>query len=94
MSFGYIARSTEQRQHIALAHRQLHPYRLIITLGDSIAVVFSRPLLLPDYYFAPHKVRGAIVEWLAKPCPMIIDVRISRNVLTVPNRRLLYARDE
>ncbi|MBI4190316.1 MAG: thiamine pyrophosphate-binding protein [Betaproteobacteria bacterium] len=39
-------------------------------------------------------VRSAAAEWIAKPGPMILDVRISRNVLSVPNRRILYARDE
>jgi thiamine pyrophosphate-dependent acetolactate synthase large subunit-like protein len=39
-------------------------------------------------------VRAAAEDWLAKPRPMIIDVRISRNVLSLPHRRLLYAKDE
>ena len=40
------------------------------------------------------EVRAAAAEWLAKPGPMIVDVRISRNVQTLSYRRILYARDE
>ena len=40
------------------------------------------------------EVRVAAAEWVAKPGPMVIDVRISRNVLTLPHRRNLYGRDE
>lgn len=40
------------------------------------------------------EVRAAAAEWVAKPGPMIIDVRISRNVLSLPHRRVLYGRDE
>lgn len=40
------------------------------------------------------EVRAAAAEWVAKPGPMIIDVRTSRNVVTLQKRRLLYARDE
>jgi thiamine pyrophosphate-dependent acetolactate synthase large subunit-like protein len=40
------------------------------------------------------EVRAAAREWVDKPGPMIIDARISRNVLTIPYRRTLYARDE
>ena len=40
------------------------------------------------------EVRAAAAEWLAKPGPMIIDVRISRNVLPLHIRRVDYARDE
>ena len=32
--------------------------------------------------------------WVAKPGPMMVDVRISRNVLTLPYRRIHYGRDE
>ena len=48
MPFGYIARSMEQRPHNALAFRHLHLHRVIITLGGSIAVVYSRPPWLLD----------------------------------------------
>ncbi len=41
-----------------------------------------------------EEVRKAAQEWLANPGPMIIDVRIGRQVLTLSQRRLLYARDE
>ena len=41
-----------------------------------------------------EEVRAAATEWVVKPGPMIIDVRISRNVVTLQKRRLLYARDE
>jgi len=39
-------------------------------------------------------VRAAAAEWVKNPGPMIIDARISRNVLTLSNRRILYGRDE
>jgi thiamine pyrophosphate-dependent acetolactate synthase large subunit-like protein len=37
---------------------------------------------------------AATREWLAKPGPMIIDARISRNALSLSARRLIYGRDE
>jgi thiamine pyrophosphate-dependent acetolactate synthase large subunit-like protein len=40
------------------------------------------------------EVRSATKEWVARPGPMIIDVRISRNVQTIAYRRTLYAKDE
>jgi len=39
-------------------------------------------------------VRTAAAEWLANPGLMVIDARISRNVVTVPYRRLHYGRDD
>jgi acetolactate synthase I/II/III large subunit len=39
-------------------------------------------------------VREAAAEWVASPGLMVIDARISRNVVTVPYRRLHYGRDE
>jgi thiamine pyrophosphate-dependent acetolactate synthase large subunit-like protein len=39
-------------------------------------------------------VRSATQEWLANPCPMIIDARIERAVVTLPYRRIHYGRDE
>jgi thiamine pyrophosphate-dependent acetolactate synthase large subunit-like protein len=39
-------------------------------------------------------VRKATAEWLADPGLMVIDARISRNVVTVPYRRLHYGRDD
>ncbi len=39
-------------------------------------------------------LRAAVAEWIAKPCPMIIDARISRNVMSLSYRRVLYAKDE
>ncbi len=39
-------------------------------------------------------VRNAAQEWLRNPCPMIIDVRIARSVITLPYRRIHYGRDE
>jgi thiamine pyrophosphate-dependent acetolactate synthase large subunit-like protein len=39
-------------------------------------------------------VREAAAEWLANPGLMVIDARISRNVVTVPYRRLHYGRDD
>jgi len=37
---------------------------------------------------------SAAAEWVAKPGPMMLDVRISRNVLTLPYRRIHYGLDE
>jgi acetolactate synthase I/II/III large subunit len=39
-------------------------------------------------------VREAAAEWVAEPGLMVIDARISRNVVSVPYRRLHYGRDE
>src|SRR5712691_5673065 len=39
-------------------------------------------------------VREAAAEWLANPGLMVIDARLSRNVVTVPYRRLHYGRDD
>ena len=41
-----------------------------------------------------EEVRKAVAEWVAKPGPMIIDARISRNVITIPHRRILFGQDE
>jgi acetolactate synthase-1/2/3 large subunit len=40
------------------------------------------------------EVRAAVAEWVAKPGPMMIDVRISASVVPLPNRRLQYGKDE
>jgi thiamine pyrophosphate-dependent acetolactate synthase large subunit-like protein len=42
----------------------------------------------------PEDVRAAADEWLANKGVMVIDARISRNVITVPYRRLHYGRDD
>jgi len=39
-------------------------------------------------------VRAAATEWLSRPGPMMIDVRIARSVVTLPYRRIHYGRDE
>ena len=39
-------------------------------------------------------VQKAAREWVAKPCPMIIDARIERAVVTLPYRRIHYGSDE
>ena len=39
-------------------------------------------------------VRAGVKEWVAKPGPMMIDVRISRSVVTLPYRRIHYGKDE
>ena len=39
-------------------------------------------------------VRSAVAQWVADPCPMMIDVRVSRNVVGLPQRRIHMARDE
>jgi thiamine pyrophosphate-dependent acetolactate synthase large subunit-like protein len=39
-------------------------------------------------------VQKAAQEWAANPCPMIIDARIERAVVTLPYRRIHYGSDE
>ncbi|HYC47901.1 MAG TPA: thiamine pyrophosphate-binding protein [Burkholderiales bacterium] len=39
-------------------------------------------------------VRKGVQEWVAKPGPMIIDARISKAVINLPMRRVLYGKDE
>ena len=41
-----------------------------------------------------EEVRAAVAEWVAKPGPMMIDVRISGSVVPLPNRRINYGKDE
>ena len=41
-----------------------------------------------------EEVKKATAEWVAKPGPMIIDVRVSRSVITLPYRRIHYGEDE
>jgi thiamine pyrophosphate-dependent acetolactate synthase large subunit-like protein len=41
-----------------------------------------------------EQARAAVQEWVKNPVPTIIDARISRNVLTIANRRVLYGKDE
>jgi acetolactate synthase-1/2/3 large subunit len=41
-----------------------------------------------------EEVREAAAEWVADTGLMVIDARISRNVVTVPYRRLHYGRDD
>jgi acetolactate synthase-1/2/3 large subunit len=40
------------------------------------------------------QLRAALKEWVAKPGPMVIDVRISRTIPSIPYRRVHYGRDE
>ncbi|MEI8034758.1 MAG: thiamine pyrophosphate-binding protein [Betaproteobacteria bacterium] len=40
------------------------------------------------------EVKKATAQWLANPGPMIIDVRVSRSVVTLPYRRIHYGEDE
>jgi len=41
-----------------------------------------------------EQASAAVAEWVKDPVPTIIDARISRNVLTIANRRVLYGMDE
>jgi acetolactate synthase I/II/III large subunit len=41
-----------------------------------------------------EEVRAAAKEWVANPTPTVIDARISRNVLTLPYRRIHFGKDE
>ena len=40
------------------------------------------------------QLRSAVKDWVAKPGPMVIDVRISRTIPSIPYRRVHYGRDE
>ncbi|HEX2827401.1 MAG TPA: thiamine pyrophosphate-binding protein [Burkholderiales bacterium] len=40
------------------------------------------------------EVRKGVAEWVAEPGPMIIDARISKAVISLPFRRVLYGKDE
>ena len=40
------------------------------------------------------EVRAGVREWVSKPGPMIIDARISKAVINLPMRRVLYGKDE
>src|SRR5215210_4353067 len=40
------------------------------------------------------EVRKGVQDWVSKPGPMIIDSRISRAVINLPHRRVLYGKDE
>jgi thiamine pyrophosphate-dependent acetolactate synthase large subunit-like protein len=40
------------------------------------------------------QLRAAVKEWVANPGPMVIDVRVSRTVPSIPYRRVHYGRDE
>jgi len=46
--------------------------------------------------FVTHndQLRTAVKEWAANPGPMVIDVRISRTIPSIPYRRVHYGRDE
>jgi thiamine pyrophosphate-dependent acetolactate synthase large subunit-like protein len=41
-----------------------------------------------------EEVEAGLREWVANPGPMVIDARISRNVVNLPHRRVLYGKDE
>ncbi len=40
------------------------------------------------------EVRDAADEWAADPAPTVIDARVSREVITLPYRRMYFGRDE
>ena len=42
---------------------------------------------------APNEFSIAIDEFLAGDGPMVIDLRMSRNVISIPYRRLHFGRD-
>jgi acetolactate synthase I/II/III large subunit len=41
-----------------------------------------------------EEVRKGVQEWVSKPGPMIVDSRISKAVVSLPFRRVLYGKDE
>ena len=80
MRFGYIARSMGQRPHNAPALRHLNLFRLIITLGGSIAAVYSRPQWPLDYELASNSISerlrgGRIKDGLACTYEKYIESR-------------------
>jgi acetolactate synthase-1/2/3 large subunit len=46
------------------------------------------------YCTTQDQLRAAVKEWVAKPGPMVVDVRISRTIPSIPYRRVHYGRDE
>jgi thiamine pyrophosphate-dependent acetolactate synthase large subunit-like protein len=41
-----------------------------------------------------EELSSAVKEFVAKPGPMMVDLRISKSVPSVPYRRVHYGRDE
>jgi acetolactate synthase I/II/III large subunit len=41
-----------------------------------------------------YELRSATREFLENPAPTMLDVRISRSVITLPYRRIHYGQDE
>lgn len=59
-------------------------------LGAVAAVMGGRGKLARTI----DQLRAAVLEWVADPGPMIIDLRVSRTVLPIPYRRIYYGKDE
>ena len=59
---------------------------------DPVAQAAAR--LAPAPVVAIEEVRKGVQEWVSKPGPMIIDSRISKAVINLPMRRVLYGKDE
>jgi thiamine pyrophosphate-dependent acetolactate synthase large subunit-like protein len=41
-----------------------------------------------------EEVREGVQDWVSRPGPMIVDARISRAVVNLSMRRVLYGKDE
>ena len=67
------------------AHAQSYPARPI-----RVLIPFS----VGGGVRSVEDVRKGVAEWVSKPGPMIIDARISRAVISLPFRRVLYGKDE
>ena len=79
---------------------------IVLPRGDGLLSVrmldaYNRPTAVARAYGARgcmartiEEVRAGVREWVANPGPMIIDSRISRAVINLPHRRVLYGKDE
>lgn len=77
--------------HKSAAH-QLDPELSTIPspdLGAAATVLGGRGWIVRS----ADELPAAIAEWVADPGPAVIDVRITRRVLSVPYRRLWYAEE-
>lgn len=76
-----------------LASQSMHADLAAVPTPDlgAVAVALGGHGLLAQTI---EQVRQGVEAWLKHPVPTLIDVRISRRVLTLPYRRLLYGKNE
>ena len=80
-------------EYCKLESRKLDPSTALVTTPDLGAVAVAmggRGKLARSI----DQLRVATEEWVAKPGPMIIDLRVSRNVMPIPFRRIYYGKDD